>query len=301
MKSPVALAYAGGIRASAAIPWLVETLGLEVVTVTLDVGQGHELAELRARALSCGAMRAHVVDARDEFARDVLFPLLFTPRRDDEHASISSLAWPLIARKLTEIARIEGVGAVAHGSIDPAFDAHIHASDPSLPIIAPAREWTMSDADLLAYARAHRLPVHIPIAPGCQFEENLWGRRIEWEGADEPTAARARVSRSRVNVPALVDIHFERRVPTSLNGVPMSPAELIECLSLIGGQHGIGRTTSSLASRQVLHDAPAATILRAAALEAGESSSTDVCLRLADGQYTVLSANERQSLLVNYA
>ena len=124
MKSPVALAFAGGIHASAAIPWLVDTLGVEVVTVTLDVGQGHELGELRARALACGAVRAHVVDARDEFARDVLFPLLGPPARSDgPPTSISTLAWPLIARRLTEIARIEGAGAVAHGSADPAFDA----------------------------------------------------------------------------------------------------------------------------------------------------------------------------------
>ena len=78
MKSPVVLAYAGGIHASAAIPWLADTLGVEVVTVTLDMGQGHELAELRARALACGAVRAHAVDAREGFARDVLVPSLFT-------------------------------------------------------------------------------------------------------------------------------------------------------------------------------------------------------------------------------
>ena len=306
MKSPVALAYAGGMHASAAIPWLADTFGVEVVTVTLDVGQGHELGELRARALACGAVRAHVVDARDEFARHVLFPSLFASRPDDEQASIATLPWPLIARKLTEIARIEGAGAVAHGSIDPAFDALIHAVDASMPIVAPAREWTMSSTDLQAYARVRRLPVLLPPAPGCEIDENLWGRRIVWEGADEPTAARARVARSHSSQPAVVDIHFERRIPTSVNGVPMSPAELIECLSLIGGQHGIGRTSSqttssSHASRHMLQDAPAATILRAAALEAGESANADVCLRLADGQYTVLSPSERESSLVNYA
>src|SRR6187551_400435 len=110
MKSPVVLAFAGGIHASAAIPWLVDTMGVEVVTVTLDVGQGNELAELRARALDCGAVRAHVVDARD-----VLFPSLATTS-EATAAAISKLAWPLIARKLVEISRIENAGAVAHGS-----------------------------------------------------------------------------------------------------------------------------------------------------------------------------------------
>lgn len=303
MKSPVALAYAGGMHASAAIPWLRDTLGVEVVTVTLDVGQGHELGDLRARALQCGAVRAHVVDARDEFAREILFPSLFPPARDNEPLSIATLPWPLIARKLTEIARIEGAGAVAHGSTGPAFDALIHAIDPSMTIVAPAREWTLSDADLLAYVRARRLPVHMPADPGCHVDENLWGRRIVWAGDEEPAVARLRAPRNRLNVPAVVDIHFERRMPTSVNGVPMSPAELIECLSLIGGQHGIGRKTLSDGSRHVLHDTPAATILRAAAAaaEAGESAIADVCLRLADGDYTVASPGNRHSVLVNSA
>jgi argininosuccinate synthase len=289
------------MHASAAIPWLRDTFGVEVVTVTLDVGQGHELGELRARALQCGAVRAHVVDARDEFAREILFPSLFTPAREIVPSSIPTLAWPLIARKLTEIARIENAGAVAHGSTDPAFDVLIHAIDPSVKIIDPARQWRMSDADLIAYARARRLPVNIP-APGSHVDENLWGRRIAWSGDEEPAALHRRVATNRVIEPALVDIHFERRIPTSVNGVPMSPAELIECLSLIGGQHGVGRTSiSSHESLHVVYDAPAGTILRAAAAEAGDSADADVCLRLADGEYSVLSPEDRHSVLVNYA
>jgi argininosuccinate synthase len=301
MKSPVVLAYAGGIHATAAIPWLADTLGIEVVTVTLDVGQGHELAELRARALACGAVRAHAVDARDGFARDVLVPSLFT-REPAEAPSISRLPWPLIARTLTEIARIEGAGAVAHGSTDLAFDAGIHAVDASVSIIAPAREWTMNDADLIEYARARRLPLLGPTPPGCRIDQNMWGRSIAWEGDEEPSAVRAPRARGRVHEPALVDIHFERGMPTAVNGVPMSPAELIDCLSLIGSQHGVGRRHVALpGGRHVLHDAPAATILRVAAAEVGGSGSADVCLRLADGQYTVLNPADRHALLVNYA
>jgi argininosuccinate synthase len=288
------------MHASAAIPWLAETFGVEVVTVTLDVGQGRELGELRARALACGAVRAHVIDARDEFAREILCPSLFGPARADD-ASIAQLPWPIIARKLREVARLEGAGAVAHGATDPAFDAQIHAVDPSLSIVAPAREWKMSESDLAAYARARRLPAPSPAAQGCHIGENLWGRQITWEGHQEPEAARRRVTKHPLDEPAIVDVHFERRVPTSVNGVPMSPTELIECLALIGGQHGIGRTISSEGSRHVLTDTPAATILLAAAAEAGDAMSTDVCLRLADGQYQVLSPADRHSLLVNYA
>ena len=300
MKSPVALAFAGGMHASAAIPWLADTFGVEVVTVTLDVGQGRELGELRARALACGAVRAHVIDARDEFAREILFPSLRASARADE-SSIAQLPWPIIARKLREVARLEGAGAVAHGATDPAFDAQIHDLDPAVSIVAPAREWTMSDSDLVAYARARRLPAQPPAAHGCHITEHMWGRHIIWEGDDEPEAARRAVSKRPLDETAIVDIHFERRVPTSVNGVPMSPAELIECLALIGGQHGIGRTRSSEGSRHVLIDAPAATILHAAAAEAGDAISADVCLRLANGQYRVLSPADRHSLLVNYA
>jgi argininosuccinate synthase len=226
MKRPVVLAFAGGIHASAAIPWLVDTMGVDVVTVTLDVGQGHDLGELRARALDCGAVRAHVVDARDDFARDVLFPSLGTTPADETPHAISVLAWPLIARKLVEIARIENAGAVAHGSTDPAFDAAIRANDSSIEIIAPARDWTMGDEDLASFVRARRLPVTATSAPDCQIDQNLWGRIVAWTSPEAPAAIRARASRRRLNEPATIDLHFEHGAPTSVNGVPMSPAEL---------------------------------------------------------------------------
>jgi len=299
MKRPVVLAFAGGIRASAAIPWLVDTMGVDVVTVTLDVGQGHELGELRARALDCGAVRAHVVDARDDFARDVLFPSLGTATADETPRAISALAWPLIARKLVEIARIENAGAVAHGSTDPAFDAAIRAIDSSIEIIAPARDWTMGDEDLASFVRARRLPVTATSAPDCQIDQNLWGRMVVWTSAEAPTVIRTRASRHRLNESATIDLHFEHGTPTSVNGVPMSPAELVECLALIGGQHGIGQTVVSAQGRQVLYDAPAATMLQIAASVAGQQATADVCLKLADGEYTILSPRDRHALLVN--
>jgi argininosuccinate synthase len=297
MKSPVVLAYAGGIHASAAIPWLVDTRGVEVVTVTLDVGQGNELGDLRARALTCGASRAHVVDARDEFAREVLFPLLASDSPQTSTHAISTLPWPIVARKLVEIARIENAGAVAHGSMDPAFDAAILANDPSVPIIAPAREWTMSEADLSTYARARRLPVPPGSAPDCHIGQNLWGRIVVWTGEEIPAAVRTRTARRQGHETATIDLHFEDGAPTSVNGVPMSPAELIECVALIGGQHGIGQTIVSLPGRQALYDTPAATILHAAASAAGRSASADICLKLTDGEYTVLSPGDRYALV----
>jgi argininosuccinate synthase len=302
MKSPVVLAFAGGIHASAAIPWLVESMGVDVVTVTLDVGQGTELGELRARALSCGATRAHVVDARDDFAREVLFPSLASTAADgqtDDPRAITSLPWPLIARKLVEIARIEDAGAVAHGSTDPAFDAAIRAIDPAIRIIAVAREWTMSEADLASYARARRLPLQAVAGQDCRIDQNLWGRIVAWTGDEAPAALHTRAASRRVNEPATIDLHFEHGAPTSVNGVPMSPAELIECLSLIAAHHGIGQTVESAQGKQVLYDAPAATVLHAAATAAARSSTGDVCLKLTDGEYTVLSPGDRHAPLVS--
>jgi argininosuccinate synthase len=302
MKSPVVLAFAGGIHASAAIPWLIDTYGVEVVTVTLDVGQGQDLGELRARALACGASRAHLVDARDEFARELLFPSLFTPGRSTAPDAISALPRPLIARKLVEIARIEGAEAIGHGAADAAFDDEIRTVDASMRVIAPAREWSMDDAELVAYARARQLPTQAASAADCRVDQNLWGRQIAWDGDHEPIAARSATTCRRLDEPAIVDIHFERGVPTAVNSVPMSPAELIECLALIGGQHGVGRTNVTSPERgHLLYDAPAATVLLAAASAAGRPATADVCLRLTDGEYTVLSPADRESLLVNYA
>ena len=127
MRERVVLAYAGGLASSVAIAWLTENYDLDVVTVTLDIGQGRDLAELRARALACGAVRAHAVDARDDFARDVLLPSLYTERDDLPAAAMASMPRAFIAKKLVEIAGLEGARLVAHGSRDQSFDAEILA------------------------------------------------------------------------------------------------------------------------------------------------------------------------------
>ena len=296
MRERVVLAYAGGLASSMAIAWLNETEGLDVITVTLDIGQGRDLAELRARALACGALRAHAIDARDDFARDVLLPSLHTQRDDLPQAAIASLPRPFIARKLVDIAGLEGARLVAHGSQDPAFDAEIHAIAPTLRVLAPARSWNMTTDELIAYARQRSMPVGVLRDGAYRIDQHLWGRTLTWDGEREPP----RLTRL-LNEAALVDIHFDQGVPTSLNGVPMSPAELIECLSLIAEQHGIGRLDVGSGARRVLVDAPAAVVLQAAARAAGGPGTGDVCLKLDEGRFTVIAPQDRQSALVNYA
>ena len=299
MNDCVVLAYDGGLAASAAIPWLTETHGFEVVTITLDIGQGRDLGELRARALACGAVRAHALDARDEFARDVLLPSIYGHHTDSAQLAIAALARPFIAKKLVEVSEIESARSVAHGSADHALDEEIRVLAPSLRLLAPSRLWGLNADGVIAYAKQHRLPV--PILRGnYRVDQHLWGRVLTWDGDYEPPLVTRQLAEA-----ALVDIHFERGVPTAINGVPMAPAELIECLSLIAAQHGIGRI--SLAERDLadaartLIDAPAAIVLHAAARASGGPGTTDICLRLDDGRFTVLAPEDRQAALVNYA
>ena len=293
MRERVVLAYDGGLAASAAIPWLTETHGVEVTTISLDIGQGRDLAELRARALACGAVRAHAIDARDEFARDVLLPSLYGHHTDSAQRAIAALPRPFIARKLVEIAGIEGARRVSHASADGTLDDEVHALAPSLRVVAPAREWGMDADALITYAKQHRLPV--PIRGAYRVDQHLWGRVLTWEGEYEPPLVTRQLTEA-----ALVDIHFEHGVPTAINGVPMAPAELIECLSVIAAQHGIGRIDLAGASRTLI-DAPAAIVLHAAARASGGPGTADICLRLDDGRFTVLEPDDRQAALVNYA
>ncbi|HVQ12462.1 MAG TPA: argininosuccinate synthase domain-containing protein, partial [Vicinamibacterales bacterium] len=145
--STIVLAYSGGFISSNAVHWLTETYAADVVTVTLDVGQGEDLGALRARALSCGATRAHAIDAREELVREFLLPSLVRGPLN-EGPSIAEFTRPLIARKLLEVARIEGASVVAHGSFDESLDAAIRTLDPRITIIAPAREWKLDPAQL---------------------------------------------------------------------------------------------------------------------------------------------------------
>ncbi|HKE85105.1 MAG TPA: argininosuccinate synthase domain-containing protein [Vicinamibacterales bacterium] len=296
MRERVVLAYAGGLASSVAIAWLTETEGLDVITVTLDIGQGRDLAELRARALACGAVRAHAIDARDDFAREVLLPSLYTQRDNLRQAAMASLPRPFIATKLVDIAGLEGAPLVAHGSQDTAFDAEVHAIAPTLRVLAPARSWNMTIDELIAYARQRSMPVGVLRDGAYRIDQHLWGRTLTWDGEREPP----RLTR-QLDEAALVDIHFDQGVPTSINGVPMSPAELIECLSLIAEQHGIGRLDVGGGALRVLVDAPAAVVLQAAARAAGGPGTSDVCLKLDEGRFTVIAPQDRQSALVNYA
>ena len=266
MKERVLLAYSGAVASSAAAAWLAERRGAEVVTVTLDVGQTDDLDEVRARALTCGAVRAHVIDARDVFARDYVIPAL----RGDAVCSLATLAHPLIARTLVDVAAIEAVDAVAHASSGSTIDVEVAAADQALQVVTPAREWAMGDVDLTEYVRARRLPSGPPREPHLLIRPSI----------DPARAADAE---------AMLAVAFESGIPVSVNGVSMALQELIESLSLIGGQQGVGHGDAV--------PAPAAVILRAAYAAARWADGT-ARLKLHRGVCTVVTA--RSPELVNH-
>ena len=161
----IVLAYSGGLDESIAIQWLAETFSAEVVTVTLDLGHGAELVEIRQRALALGAVRSHVIDVREEFVRDYALPALQAGALYADRAPMTTaLTRPLIARKLVDVARMENATAVAHGCAATSddglrLDALVSALDPALRVIAPTRMWDMTREEALAFASERGLPV----------------------------------------------------------------------------------------------------------------------------------------------
>ncbi len=156
MNERILLAYSGSLASSAAVAWLAERHGAEVVTVTLDVGQTDDLDEVRARALACGAVRAHVIDAGDAFARDYVIPAL-RGAASGEPMPLATLTHRPIARALAEVGAIEAADAVAHASRAASIDAAVAAVDPALRVLAPARAWDMDDAALVTITDGHPL------------------------------------------------------------------------------------------------------------------------------------------------
>lgn len=277
----IVLGYTGGLDTSVAIPWLAERYGAEVIALTLDVGQGRELVDVRERALSAGAVRAHVLDVRDEFMRDHVLPSLQAGALyEDRYPMATALAHPLVGKHLVEIARMEGAGAIAHGCQGKGNDqvrleAAILSRDPQADIIAPARLWDMPRAAQVDYAR--RRGIAVPAAPPAYtIDANLWGRSVSggrlddlWVEPPEDIYTLTRAARDCPDEPAYLEIEFESGVPVRTNGVDMSPIELVESLDTIAGSHGVGRIDIvenrlvGFKSREV-YEAPAAVVLHMA-------------------------------------
>ena len=278
----IVLAYSGGLDTSVAIPWLAEKYGAEVVAVTMDLGQGRELDHIRERALAIGAVRAHVLDVREEFARDFIMPALQAGAiYEDRYPLATALGRPLIAQHLVRIAELEGATAIAHGCTGKGndqvrLDVSSRALNPTIRVIAPAREWGMTRPDEIEYARARGIPVPATIESPYSTDANLWGRSIEcgvledpWCEPPEEIYTLTKNPAECPDQPAYLELEFEEGVPIKVNGVPMPPVELIGSLETIAGAHGVGRIDMvenrlvGIKSREI-YEAPAAQVLHAA-------------------------------------
>ena len=288
----IVLAYSGGLDTSVAIPWLEERYNAEIIAVTMDLGQGKELEAVRDRALATGALRAHVLDLREELARDYILPSLKADAvSKDRHTLATALGRPLIAQKLVEIAEIEQALAVAHGCTGKdhdhvRFEVTVHALNPKLRVIAPAREWGMTRAEAIEYARARRIAVPATLDSPYRTDANLWGRSIEcgvlddpWSEPPEDVYTLTKSPAQCPDEPAYVEIAFEHGTPTAINGVSMPLVELFASLGTIAGAHGVGRIDlvenrlAGIRSREI-YETPAALVLHAAHKELQKLVST---------------------------
>ena len=281
----VVLAYSGGLDTSVILRWLQEHYRCEVVTFTADLGQGEELEPARAKAQTMGASAIFVEDLREEFVRDYVFPM-FRANALYEGAYLlgTSIARPLIARRLVEIAHEVGADAIAHGATGKGndqvrFELSAYALDPRIKVIAPWREWDLnSRARLIEYAESRQIP--IPRGKGGEppysMDANLLhisyeGRALEdpWQEPDEAMYLRTVAPEAAPDQPRYVEIDFEAGDPVAVDGEALSPAALLARLNEIAGAHGIGRLDLvenrfvGMKSRGV-YETPGGTVLLAA-------------------------------------
>ncbi|WOX06169.1 argininosuccinate synthase [Microbulbifer pacificus] len=254
----VVLAYSGGLDTSVIVRWLQDTYGCEVVTFTADIGQGEEVEPARAKAQALGVKEIYIDDLREEFVRDFVFPMFRANTiYEGEYLLGTSIARPLIAKRLIEIANETGADTISHGATGKGndqvrFELGAYALKPGIKVIAPWREWDLTSREkLMQYCEQHKIPVdfsnkkkkspysmdanllHISYEggvleePWAEAEEDMWRWSVSPEAApDQPT---------------YITLAFEKGDPVAIDGERMSPATLLEKLNKLGGANGIGR------------------------------------------------------------
>ncbi|HEY5154844.1 MAG TPA: argininosuccinate synthase [Acidimicrobiales bacterium] len=251
MPNRVVLAYSGGLDTSVAVRWMIEELGVEVITVAADLGQGGDWEALQARALGAGAIDAIVVDCREEFARDFVGPALkANAMYENRYPLVSALSRPVIVKHLVEVARAHGADAVAHGCTGKGndqvrFEVATRALAPDLEVVAPVRNWGMTRADSIEYAARFDIPIKATKEQPYSIDDNLWGRAIECGEMEDPWARPPEGVWSLTTVRAgearEITIGFDQGVPVALDGQPMALWELITELNDVVGAYGWGR------------------------------------------------------------
>ncbi len=254
----VVLAYSGGLDTSVILKWLEETYRCEVVTFTADIGQGEEVEPARAKAEQFGVSEIFIEDLREEFARDFVFPMFRANTvYEGEYLLGTSIARPLIAKRLVEIAAHTQSDAVAHGATGKGndqvrFELGAYALSPDIRIIAPWREWDLTSRDkLVAYADRHGIPVDKQKSGASQYSMDANLLHISYEGGrledpwQEPEAEMWRwtvAPEAAPDQPEYMELRFQRGDVVAVNGKPTTPAEVMTQLNALGAKHGIGRS-----------------------------------------------------------
>ena len=259
MKTPkkIVLAYSGGLDTSIIIPWLKETYeGCEVIAVSGNVGQASELEGLEEKAKKTGASKLYIEDLTKEYVEDYIFPCLKAGAKYEDYLLGTSHARPCIAKRIVEIALAEGADAICHGCTGKGndqvrFELAIKAFAPDMQIIAPWRIWDIKSRDEeIDYAEAHNIPLKISRETNYSKDKNLW--HLSHEGLDlenpanEPDYLKPGFLELGVapeaapDKPTYVTIHFEKGIPTAVNGKEMGAVEIVETLNKVGGENGIG-------------------------------------------------------------
>src|SRR6058998_2683087 len=279
----VVLAYSGGLDTSVILRWLIETHRCEVVAYCANLGQGEELIPIRDKALRTGAASVHIVDLREEFVRDFVFPMLRANAvYEGAYLLGTSIARPLIAKCQVEVARQERADGLSHGATGKGndqvrFELTYAALAPELSVIAPWREWELdSRAALIEFARRHDIPVPVTAERPYSTDRNLF--HISYEGGiledpwEEPPPKMFLLTNSpesAPDVPVYVELEYEAGDPVAVDGKRLSPAALLTTLNRLGGEHGIGRVDLvenrfvGMKSRGV-YETPGGTILHVA-------------------------------------
>ena len=253
----VVLAYSGGLDTSVILKWLVETYDCEVVTFTADIGQGEEVEPARKKAQAMGVKEIFIEDLREEFARDYIFPMFRANTiYEGQYLLGTSIARPLIAKRLVEIANETGADAVSHGATGKGndqvrFELGAYALNPEIKIIAPWREWDLNSREkLLAYAEKNKIPVEMKRGKKSPYSMDANLLHISYEGGvledpwAEPEEDMWRWTKSPEKAPdkpTYVELEYRSGDIVAVNGEQLSPASVVEVLNRLGGENGIGR------------------------------------------------------------
>jgi argininosuccinate synthase len=251
MAKRVVLAYSGGLDTSVAVRWMTEELGVEVIALAADLGQGGDWEAIKARAFAAGAVEAIVVDARDEFANDFVAPALrANAKYEGKYPLISSLSRPVIVKHLVAAAREHNADAVAHGCTGKGndqvrFEVSTRALAPDLETIAPVRTWGLTREQSIEYAHRWDIPITVTKDSPYSIDQNLWGRTIECGILEDPWAQPPEevyeLTTPTATDPTELVIGFEQGLPVSIDGRALPLAELIGEVDRIVGSYGWGR------------------------------------------------------------